>query len=100
MAIERAFGILVSRWRFLSKHIYIKDTGDIVGIITACCILHNLCIEMNDPVLELVEDEPNDVTSDEPAARPDSFSQSVNSTAYQNGQTRRDNINPYMPPQQ
>ncbi|KAG2208998.1 hypothetical protein INT47_011138 [Mucor saturninus] len=96
MAIERAFGILVSRWRFLSKHIYIKDTGDIVGIITACCILHNLCIEMNDPVLE----EDNDETSNVDVARPDSSIQSVNSTAYQNGRIRRDNINPYLPSQQ
>ncbi|KAG2197489.1 hypothetical protein INT47_003097 [Mucor saturninus] len=96
MAIERAFGILVSRWRFLSKHIYIKDTGDIVGIITACCILHNLCIEMNDPVLE----EHNDETSNVDVARPDSSIQSVNSTAYQNGRIRRDNINPYLPSQQ
>ncbi|KAG2192927.1 hypothetical protein INT47_002766 [Mucor saturninus] len=95
-AVERAFGILVSGRRFVSKHIYIKDTGDIVGIIIAYYILHNLCIEMNDPVLE----EDNDETSNVDVARPDSFIQSVNSTAYQNGRIRRHSINPYFPSQQ
>lgn len=45
MVTERAFGILVSRRRFLSKYICIKDRSDIVSIIIACCILQNLCKE-------------------------------------------------------
>lgn len=47
MAIERAFGILSARWRFITKHLYLKSTEDMCLAITAACILHNLCIYMN-----------------------------------------------------
>lgn len=50
MSIERAFGILVSCWRILLHHVFMRDIKDIVQIITACCILHNLCIDMGEYV--------------------------------------------------
>ncbi|KAG2193062.1 hypothetical protein INT47_012136 [Mucor saturninus] len=48
MAIERAFGVLVARWRFTSKYIYMLDQLKINEMITGCCILHNMCIDLGD----------------------------------------------------
>ncbi|KAG2193632.1 hypothetical protein INT47_007464 [Mucor saturninus] len=48
MAIERAFGVLVARWRFTSKYIYMLDQLKINEVITGCCILHNMCIDLGD----------------------------------------------------
>lgn len=50
MSIERTFGILVSCWRILLHHVFMRDIKDIVQVITACCILHNLCIDMGEYV--------------------------------------------------
>jgi hypothetical protein len=48
MVVERAFGHLKERWRILLKEIYCTDIERIIKIIHACCILHNLCIDMGD----------------------------------------------------
>lgn len=48
MAIERAFGVLVARWRFTGKYIYMLDQLKINEVITGCCILHNMCIDLGD----------------------------------------------------
>ena len=42
MVIENAFGRLKDRWRCLLKR---NDTAtaDVPNMITACCILHNIC---------------------------------------------------------
>lgn len=90
MAIERAFGIYVARWRFLSKCVYIKNTGDIRSIITACCILHNLCIDMNDPVLDLRETLPRQ------RVVPETPDHSFNSEDHAEGVIRRDNLNHFI----
>lgn len=55
MSIERAFGILTSRWRFLSHHVFIKNTRDVCRVIVVCCILHNFCININDPDFPIEE---------------------------------------------
>ncbi|KAG2233312.1 hypothetical protein INT48_007748 [Thamnidium elegans] len=55
MSIERAFGLLSARWRFISKHVYIKDIKDICQTITAACILHNVCINFDDPDFDIEE---------------------------------------------
>lgn len=52
VAIERAFGQLVGRWRFLSYQLYILDQMDINDIITACCVLHNICIDRGEAQFE------------------------------------------------
>ena len=61
MTIEkRAFGRLVARWRFLSHHVFIQKVEDMCMIIAACCIMHNLCIDLED------EDFPYDLVLDRP----------------------------------
>lgn len=49
MAIERAFGVLVARWRFTGRYIYLLDQLSINEVITSACILHNMCIDLRDP---------------------------------------------------
>lgn len=57
--IEHAFGILKARFRIL-KYINVHNTSNIPKIILACCILHNLCIDVNDEIEqpEYEEEEP------------------------------------------
>jgi hypothetical protein len=52
VSIERAFGLLVARWRFLAYHIYILDQIDINDVISACCVLHNICIDRGEVQFE------------------------------------------------
>lgn len=47
MTVENAFGRLKGRWRCLLKRLDIK-TDNVPILITACCILHNLCQERHD----------------------------------------------------
>lgn len=47
--IEHAFGNLVSRWRFLWKHLYMLTDERLAKTIYACCVLSNICINQNDP---------------------------------------------------
>jgi len=48
MVIEWAFGHLKERWRILLKEVYYTNIEWIIKIIHACCILHNICIDMRD----------------------------------------------------
>ncbi|MGH0147868.1 UNVERIFIED_CONTAM: hypothetical protein FKN15_059787 [Acipenser sinensis] len=47
MVVERAFGLIKNRFRKLKKlHMYdIRNTNTAV---TACCVLHNICLETED----------------------------------------------------
>ena len=47
VAIEHAFGILKSKFRRL-KCLHMKDLGNISATVSACCILHNICLEPSD----------------------------------------------------
>jgi hypothetical protein len=67
VSIERAFGLLVARWRFLAYHIYLLDQIDINDVISACCVLHNICIDRGEIQFDtntyaeqtFMEDEPH-----------------------------------------
>ncbi|XP_067204184.1 putative nuclease HARBI1 isoform X1 [Linepithema humile] len=54
--IERAFGILKGRFRKL-KYVYMYNTEMIPLVILACCILHNICIDIEDEPLDILEEE-------------------------------------------
>ena len=47
--IEHTFGILKSKFRRL-RYLQMKRITDISSAVSACCILHNLCLEPNDQV--------------------------------------------------
>jgi hypothetical protein len=96
MTIERTFGILVSRWRFLGKHVYIKKIEDICNIIAACCILHNICINMGDPDFE-VESYTADYDSDNNSSSNLEYDDSQN---YTSGRHTRDLLNQWWSDQQ
>lgn len=46
--IQHAFGGLVSRWRFLWKHLYLLSDERLAKTIYACCVLTDICIDQND----------------------------------------------------
>ena len=45
--VERSIGLLKGRFRRL-KHIYCHNLEDICNYVVSACILHNLCIQLND----------------------------------------------------
>lgn len=61
--IERAFGKLKSRWRCLLKQLE-ESTNRVPQTIITCCILHNICIRMDDQ-LDEDDDSDNDDDSDD-----------------------------------
>ena len=42
--VERAFGMMISRWRILVAPLDVKSIGRTADVIKVCCILHNLCL--------------------------------------------------------
>jgi hypothetical protein len=54
--IERTNGVLMSRWRVLDRPLA-YEPRKVCQIITACCELHNICIQYNLDVKEF-EDHP------------------------------------------
>ncbi|XP_025155133.1 protein ALP1-like [Harpegnathos saltator] len=53
IAIERAIGVLKTRWRRIFDRLSLVDIMKIPEYIVATCVLHNICILQND----LVDDE-------------------------------------------
>lgn len=65
-AIERLFGVLKRRFPALAIGLQIK-VETVLGIIIACCILHNICIQNNDfgddfDEILVEQDEPHNVS--------------------------------------
>jgi hypothetical protein len=45
--IERAFGMLVNRWRIMVAGLESMSIRSMVKIVKVCCLLHNLCLRDN-----------------------------------------------------
>ncbi|XP_067948704.1 uncharacterized protein [Watersipora subatra] len=70
ICVEIAFGKLKSRWRILQKRIDV-DTHFAPMIITACCILHNMCENLRVPTPETTnEDQENERAFPQPENLP------------------------------
>ena len=61
VVVERAFGMLKGRWRCLL--VTLDESVDKIPLsIIACCILHNICIEVRDDVdVDPEDDEPDEL---------------------------------------
>jgi hypothetical protein len=53
--IERAFGVIQSKWKVLSFPIQAMDRKSIASMVATCIILHNMCV--SDRVMRSVEKE-------------------------------------------
>ncbi|XP_067215909.1 putative nuclease HARBI1 [Linepithema humile] len=53
IAIERAFGVLKTRWRRIFDRLSLVDVKRIPEYIIATCVLHNICILHNDLMNEI-----------------------------------------------
>ncbi|XP_042575727.1 protein ANTAGONIST OF LIKE HETEROCHROMATIN PROTEIN 1-like [Cyprinus carpio] len=62
VVIEHAFGILKSKFRRL-RCLHMKKVKNISSAVTACCILHNICLKSSD---QIEEDQQADVMEDDP----------------------------------
>ena len=79
MTIENTFGRLKGRWRRLQKRMdFAIDT--VPTVITACCIIHNICEKEKDPFREHWVIEPTE---------PSSLSQETRNDAPHNGRDLR-----------
>ncbi|XP_033946382.1 uncharacterized protein [Pseudochaenichthys georgianus] len=54
--IERAFGKLKVRWRCLLSKALEVNHNFVPAVVTACCVLHNICLTAGD-ILELLEEQ-------------------------------------------
>lgn len=56
VVVEQAFGLLKGRWRCLLNKLD-ESVEKVSSTIIACCILHNICLEVNDPTeIDVVSD--------------------------------------------
>ena len=54
VTIERAFGILKGGWRLLLGKVCLEPSY-VADIVMACCVLHNICQECNEPAEEVID---------------------------------------------
>ncbi len=52
VSIERAFGILKGRWPLLLGKVCLEPSY-VADIVMACCVLHTICQERNEPAEEI-----------------------------------------------
>ena len=56
VVVEQAFGLLKGRWRCLLNKLD-ESEKTVSSTIIGCCILHNICLEVNDPTeIDFVSD--------------------------------------------
>eukprot|EP00794_Sanderia_malayensis_P015586 gene15586-17159_t len=54
VSIERAFGIFKGRWRLLLGKVCLEPSY-VADTVMACCVLHNICQECNEPAEEVTD---------------------------------------------
>ena len=52
VSIDRAFGVLKGRWRLLLGKVCLEPSY-VADIVVACCVLHNICQEKNEQLVEI-----------------------------------------------
>ncbi|CAO3587183.1 unnamed protein product [Absidia cylindrospora] len=52
IVIERTFGLLVQRWRFLKQYLFLTTEERLVRVIHVSCILHNICLGRGDDFVD------------------------------------------------
>lgn len=87
MTIERTFGQLSGRWRFITKHLYMFGIEDICNVIAVACILHNFCISVQDPEFDM---EAEDIVN--AAENRDAGGAPLVEQTFSRGQARRSRI--------
>ena len=83
--VERAFGMLKSRWRIILKKIEQKTTT-LKKTVIAACVLHNICIERGD--LHDADDSDSDDGSDDDG--------NGGRNAFETGNNIRDTLKDYV----
>jgi hypothetical protein len=63
--VERAFGVIKSRFFALKTGIRLKDPVEASKLIISAVILHNLCIKFGDKAIEVQEEEEQDDANDQ-----------------------------------
>jgi len=79
IVVENAFGHLKARWRRLTKR-NDMDITHVPLIITACCILHNICETSNDTIPESWLNAEVDMDQPPTAATPEGTTHTSNAT--------------------
>ena len=51
VTVERVFGVLKGRWRYLLKRLD-NDLESVPSIIITCCVLHNICLQNHDNCID------------------------------------------------
>lgn len=74
--VENAFGFLKGRWRCLGTGALYEDIDLVPHTIIACCILHNICIDMNDNY-DTSDDDDDDSDNDDDCRDRDNAGQTV-----------------------
>ncbi|KAK9820827.1 hypothetical protein WJX74_010239 [Apatococcus lobatus] len=70
MCVERAFGRLKGRWKFLEGPIRMRKPTRIMDFILACCILHNICVDRQE-AYQFYEESEDSVIKRMMLAQPD-----------------------------
>lgn len=64
MSIERTFGMVIARWRFLRQPLYMENIDNICKTFTTSCILNNFSIDSGDLPFEEEEEQDQNLKED------------------------------------
>ena len=58
--VEQAFGMLKTRWRYLQNQL-VEPVDKVSKTISVCCILHNICVDINDKMYSDSDDDNDNI---------------------------------------